>query len=150
MLIHPIDINILSSHIEANEKFQGGEVTFDVNIVGELYENQEDATLYNAMLSLQLVSKDEKTPLPYKCKLKLLGEFRVADNLPKDKKEEFVGVNGLTILYGSAREHILAITGRGPFPVICLPCISFRQDAKEFENKLVDKKTAKAKRSRKK
>jgi len=145
MLIHPEEILILSSYLEANQKFEGGEVTFDVNVQGELYEHRDDPTLYNAVLSLQLVSKNEKNPLPYKCKLKLAGQFRVSDKVAEKKKEEVVGVNGLSILYGSAREHILSITGRGPFPVIYLPCISFRSDSKEHEAQLMDSGTTKLK-----
>ena len=134
MLIQPEDIFILSSHIEANQKFGGGEVKFDVKVGGKLYENRDDPAIYNATLSLKLVSKNKSNPLPYKCKLELVGHFHVSDEVPSEKKEEIVGVNGLSILYGSAREHILSITSRGPHPSICLPCISFRKDAKEYES----------------
>lgn len=62
---------------------------------------------------------------PYEFELQVVGLFSVKENLPADKREGFAKINGASILYSVAREHLRVVTSVGPFPPIYLPTVSF-------------------------
>ena len=56
----------------------------------------------------------------------LVGFFGCRDGFPSPEDEEqFVRVNGSSMLYGAAREIVRSLTSRGPWGELMLPGISF-------------------------
>lgn len=67
---------------------------------------------------------------PYEFRISLVGMFACQDGaLQSEKETQFVRVNGSSMLYGIAREHIRALTAAGPWGAIIIPTMSF------YENK---------------
>ena len=67
----------------------------------------------------------EKNIGGYSITAELIGFFEVDNGLPEDRIEDIVTANGPAVLYGAARELVLLMTGRGPFPPFSLPCATF-------------------------
>ena len=77
-------------------------------------------------LGLRLgVGPKEKTKAPYRINLTIIGFFAVREDVPENQRETLVRITGSSMLYGMAREFIMAVTGRGPWPPVMLPTISF-------------------------
>jgi len=69
---------------------------------------------------------NEGQNFPYEFRLSLMGIFTCLDGvLDLEKETRFVQVNGSSMLYGIAREHIRALTSAGPWGAIILPTMSF-------------------------
>ena len=67
---------------------------------------------------------------PYKFDLSLIGLFLCKDGFPAPADEEqFVRVNGSSMLYGAARELVRSLTSRGPWGELFLPTLSFYDKA---------------------
>lgn len=62
---------------------------------------------------------------PYSFQLIYVGFFRVVKDFPADRIQQMVKVNGPALLYGAAREAIMYLTGRGRYPAVLLPSITF-------------------------
>jgi len=63
---------------------------------------------------------------PYKFQVNLVGMFACNDKaFDEGKENEFVRVNGSSMLYGIAREIVRSLTAAGPWGQIVLPTISF-------------------------
>jgi preprotein translocase subunit SecB len=79
--------------------------------------------------TLEISGKDENDdaePPPYRFRLRTVGFFRYAgEDLPEAEVAEVIGANGCSILYSSAREYLLLITGRAPWGQVRLPTMSF-------------------------
>jgi len=73
--------------------------------------------------------------IPYEFHIAMVGMFAFHNGAPADEKEtQFVKVNGSSMLYGMAREHIRALTAAGPWGAVILPTMSF------YDNKEPSKK----------
>ncbi|MGA2802674.1 MAG: hypothetical protein ABSE97_09965 [Verrucomicrobiota bacterium] len=72
---------------------------------------------------------------PYEFRIALMGMYACQDGVLQTEKEiQFVRVNGSSMLYGVAREHIRALTAAGPWGAIIIPTLSFYEkhpDVKE-------------------
>jgi preprotein translocase subunit SecB len=67
----------------------------------------------------------EKNVCAYAIMAELVGFFEIEKDWPDEKIDDVVAANGPAILYSAARELILLVTGRGPFPPFPLPSASF-------------------------
>jgi preprotein translocase subunit SecB len=75
-------------------------------------------------LSLQLPPRDNC--FPYTFEIVVVGRFRVdARQFQGEAAERLTDTNGPAVLFGAAREAIASVTGRGPYPPLCLPSITF-------------------------
>jgi len=68
---------------------------------------------------------DAQSPAPYQGSAEIVGIFTVDPAWPADKTEELVHINGSSILYGAAREMILAVTARSTHGEFLLPTLNF-------------------------
>jgi preprotein translocase subunit SecB len=69
---------------------------------------------------------EEGQNFPYTFKVSLIGFFASRDGFPSPADEEqFVRVNGSSMLYGAARELVRSLTSRGPWGELFIPSISF-------------------------
>jgi len=74
----------------------------------------------------------------YSVTMELIGFFDVDASLPEDRVEDVVAANGPAVLYGAARELVLLITGRGPFPPFSLPCATFIDETPSAQRKVAE------------
>ena len=68
---------------------------------------------------------DEKRPLAYEIAITVSGVFRVVAEMEPAAARRLAFVNGMSILYSSARETVLLLTGRFPAGPFVLPTLSF-------------------------
>lgn len=83
----------------------------------------ENLNEWRVVLDIQALSPDRS--IPYKIDLQVIGFFEVAPTFPEDKVPDLVRITGSSILYSGAREFVLGITSRGPWPAVQLPTLSF-------------------------
>ena len=82
---------------------------------------------------------------PYGFKISVIGIFAFQDGaLPGDKEKEFVRINGSSMLYGVAREHIRTITAAGPWGAIIIPTMSFYDNKEATPQEATESKSPKA------
>ena len=97
-------------------------VTIDTDV--GLGQHSDDPKWWMVTLGVHAKSPGEK-PIPYNMDLEVVGFFRVEPEVEKGKAPLLVQANGAAILYSAAREFLLTITGRGPWPPIALPTVNF-------------------------
>jgi preprotein translocase subunit SecB len=90
----------------------------------DVAQAERDPKRYQLTLRLKLVSVADKK-LGYTAEIQVVGVVRVADSWPDPAVQQLVQVNGPALLYGAAREMLCNITGRGPWPMVCLHSVSF-------------------------
>ncbi len=97
----------------------------DVDIGWEKVPNQAN----HWALRLQVTVKSTKPEAPcfYDCEFQVLGVVEFNGDMPEEKKEQIVAVNGLGILYSSVREMMTNVTARGPYGGVSLPTVNFIQ-----------------------
>lgn len=119
---------VTSSQVMANPHFSqenATELLFDSlksEVVMRLVEEGNDQWEVHLTVAHQ---PGEKENAPYEFELQLVGLFSVKEVVPEDKREGFAKVNGASVLYSVAREHLRVVTSAGPFPPIYLPTVSF-------------------------
>ena len=72
-------------------------------------------------------SGSAKHPFCYEIELHVVGIVEVSGDMEKEKREAIAAVNGLSLLYGAAREMVLNITARAPHGPYCLPSLNFAE-----------------------
>lgn len=82
---------------------------------------------WHVQLEVQIVPSKDK-PGPYEIEIKVHGFFLVHPTVPPAAVRQLLGVTGASILYSAAREHLLLVTGRGPWGALQLPTTSFAPD----------------------
>jgi preprotein translocase subunit SecB len=72
---------------------------------------------------------------PYEFRIALVGMYACQDGALQTEKEiQFVRVNGSSMLYGIAREHIRALTAAGPWGAIIIPTLSFYEKQPDLKD----------------
>lgn len=87
-------------------------------------QNGENPEKWQVVLNIS-VNPDEKEPGPYRIEIRMHGLFHVPGTRPRHEATRLLGVAGASILYSAAREHILMVTGRGPWGPLQLPTTTF-------------------------
>jgi preprotein translocase subunit SecB len=85
----------------------------------------EEPNRWRADLGIVVRPADENRPLPYEIAITVSGVFRVVAEMEPEKARKLAFVNGMSILYSSARETVLLLTGRFPAGPFVLPTLSF-------------------------
>lgn len=89
----------------------------------DMGQNKKDPSKFR--VALRIVSDEEKEETPYTFDVQLVGYFSVDVLKPFIGMDMFVYRNAVMILYSTAREVIASVTGRGPFPALILPTLTF-------------------------
>ena len=114
--------------VDAHLPDGGEEPDFDcpleVSTHVELYPHLEDEDRFQLRLIIER-DASELPPGAYQVEIEIYGFFSVSDDRVQKDKESMVRITGASILYGAAREHLLTVTGRGPWPALMLPTVSF-------------------------
>jgi len=95
-----------------------------INTQVELMQHREDPLRWQVILNVKTEAPEGQT-MPYKVDLQAVGFFVVAPEVEEVRRPKLVRANGAAILYSSAREFLLTITGRGPWPPVYLPTTNF-------------------------
>lgn len=139
--------------VEAEPGFSpGGEVAPPSRFQIEVAHSSAPRERWQVRLALR-ISPDKQHPGPYRIELDMVGFFRLATDVDKDEAARLLGVTGASILYSAAREHLLMVTGRGPWgpmqlPTTCLeplalrPVPQVRRAAKAVNSKKRQKESA--------
>ena len=118
-------------NIEANQEFDPQqpipEAGPDVPVGVQLFRHEEDPNRFQVGLVIG-GAKPAEGNLPYRIHLEIVGQFALDEGFEHDNREKLVQVNGASMLYSAAREMLLGLTGRGPWPPMLLPSISFLGD----------------------
>lgn len=97
--------------------------TISTNLLVDMGQNKKDPTKFRMML--RITSDDKKDEIPYTFDLQLIGYFSVPEVEPFFGMDVWVHRSAVMILYSTAREVIASVTGRGPFPALILPTLTF-------------------------
>ncbi len=108
---------------------QDGPVHLDQHVVH--VRTPDEPNRWHLELFLNHRSADAKHPFCYEVELHVIGIVEVHDSIEKGKREVIAAVNGLSLLYGAAREMVLNITARAPHGPFCLPSLNFAEVLKQ-------------------
>src|ERR1051325_3639855 len=90
-------------------------------------QNEEEPRKWAFEVSINLEDNTGKR-FPYVFHIVLVGFFEIAARYAEKNPngaELLAVVNGPAVLYSAAREQITMITGRGPYPEVILPTVTF-------------------------
>lgn len=89
-------------------------------------EMDNGETRQTVELTLKGGPKEGGAPFPYQFEIGYIGIFDGRE-LPADKRDDLVMVNGTSMLYGIAREVLLGLTARCDMGPMMLPSVQFAQ-----------------------
>ncbi len=113
--------------VEANPDYQPEEHDLDlggIETAVELAQHREDPCQWQVKLTISTPPAIAHS-LPYQVDLQVMGFFKVDPEFDEERRPKLVQANGAAILYSSAREFLLMVTGRGPWPALYLPTTNF-------------------------
>ncbi len=117
----------------ANSEFDPGveQQSPNVEVINEvrLMRHAEDENRWQVVLDIKTPPAEENLG-PYQLDIQVVGFFAVAPETPHDP-EKLVGITGSSMLYSAAREFVLGLSSRGPWPPIFLPTISYQSQPGE-------------------
>lgn len=118
------DYFVTGLSVKANLTGDGAEGVANVTTKVETAQHLSNKRDWKVALQINC-EPNEKNVGGYSVTMELVGFFEVDNDLPEDRIGDVVAANAPAILYGAARELILLITGRGPFPPFSLPSATF-------------------------
>jgi len=106
-------------------------------ITSSVMVNKENDCDFQLQVDIKSAPKEGQS-FSHEIELSVVGYFLV--NQEFKEKQKLVQITGASILYSAAREFLMAITSRGPWPPVMLPTFTFIPDA---ESEDAPKKQAK-------
>lgn len=102
------------------------EPNIHVNLETEKYSGDSgDKDTWRFELSVDSDDITSESEFPFTFGITIVGLFQVDENYPAEKADLLAEVNAPSVLYSSAREILINLTGRSSFSPILLPSISF-------------------------
>jgi len=124
---------------EYDLSFQDPRPRFEVRTT---VEHDEENGIYQVVLEITAEPEDEDSKIPYSIRLITVGLFAVDERFPD--REKLLKVTGASLLYSAAREFIITVTSRGPWPQVIIPTISFLPQKTKKTTRINSDKTKKA------
>lgn len=121
------------------EMIKEGQYGYDIKLDLEVSKIPGDSSDYQ----VQLTITTEELPghlKGYDVRISVVGFVTVDPSYDEKRQRDTVAILGPTLLYGSVREFLYAVTLRGPFPSIYLPTTSFIPAARPVEEAHAGKK----------
>ena len=110
--------------VSADPEFVPEEDPSEINYETKVaVESDIEKDIHQVSLEITAMPENEDERIPYAIHLIAIGLFQVDEDW--DDKEELLRINGASILYSAAREFIITISSRGPWPAAVLPTTSF-------------------------
>jgi preprotein translocase subunit SecB len=135
--------------VKANPIVEGTQVPLSgaANVITKVEAAQRADNKRDWKVALQLNCEPaEKNVGSYVVSMELIGFFEVDNDFAEDRIGDVVAANAPAILYSAARELILLITGRGPFPPLSLPSATFIDETPSSKKRVAEaQKAAEAK-----
>ena len=122
-----------NQQFDPEKEIQGALEHFFINAKASPVEPEIGVKEHSWSVELEIIQKKaEGTNYPYDFNISIFGFFTCKDGiLPTEKETQFVQVNGCSMLYGMAREHIRSLTATGPWGAIILPTMSFYEQKEQ-------------------
>ena len=123
--------------VKANPIVEGTQIPLagTPNVVTKVEAAQHADNKRDWKVAFQLNCEPTEKIGSYVVSMELIGFFEVDNDLPEDRIGDVVAANAPAILYSAARELILLITGRGPFPPLSLPSATFIDETPSSKKK---------------
>ena len=114
-------------------EWAGAMENFTVESTAVRLEDQPKTSSHSWSVEMVITQKSQKDQnFPYRFHVNLVGVFAFSEGARNAEEEnQFVRVNGSSMLYGIAREVIRSLTAAGPWGAVILPTISFYGDASQ-------------------
>lgn len=93
-----------------------------VTILARQHKEKTRERFFEVTIELQ---KQAIKRYPYNFKTTVVGYFEIHEQFPAEQAETMVNANAPALLYSAARELIASTTGRGLFPALTLPSVTF-------------------------
>lgn len=118
--------------VTADDEYEPSEKEITPNFeVKTSLEHDEANQVYQVVIEIVVEPEDEESKIPYSIHLIAVGLFFVNADFPDPEK--LLRITGASMLYSAAREFIITVTSRGPWPHVIIPTISFLSDKKQIE-----------------
>jgi preprotein translocase subunit SecB len=141
--LHLKNYFVTNLSIQANPVTEGSKIDLldgvNTSTTVETAQHIENKRDWKAAVQIKCSPKD-KNICAYLITVELVGFFEVDKELPEDKIADVVAANAPAILYSAARELILLVTGRGPFPPFALPSVTFIDETPSSKRQLEESK----------
>lgn len=127
--------NINNLHVESLNADQDGNfsamVSFDYNILCQ----KDNPRIKKMVMKFSITpNQEDETPrCPYAIDVEIEGIFSFPDDMPEEKVDLIVRVNGMTILYGILRGEIANVTGSFKSGKFILPTVMMQDVVKDIE-----------------
>jgi preprotein translocase subunit SecB len=131
-------VQALPEFAESDESSRGSSISWKIDV----HHPSELGLPWIVELQINIDPSNGKSS-PYKIRLTAVGVFVVSDDVPVEKIEALLRINGGSMLYSSSREFLFSITARSPNGPIYLPTIRILPK-KETSAKDQDSKTKKS------
>ena len=86
--------------------------------------NKENPKLFAVKLRIVVENKEGKLA-PYDVDVEAAGIFEVLPSMPIEEREEFVLINGCSVIFGAIRDQLLTLTSRSVRGPLLLPTVTF-------------------------
>jgi preprotein translocase subunit SecB len=97
----------------------------DLQVETDFRLHSTDSSRFLVELTLGMHGMPSR-PGSYEVSLVVQGFFAFIDSeIPSEQRDALISNAAPTILYGAAREMIVGLTSRGPFPALILPSVRF-------------------------
>jgi preprotein translocase subunit SecB len=116
-------------HFQPEPTYEPDPVTFDV--YGSVSQNKDEPNRWYNEIQIKSHT-DEKKNFPYSFDITIVGYFRLDGQHTQEHVNVFLYAHAPAILYAAAREVLATVTGRGPYPAIVLPSVSFIDDVEHM------------------
>lgn len=87
-------------------------------------DNKVDPKVFALKLRIVIENQQGKI-VPYDIDIEVAGIFSVIPTMPLEEREEFVLINGCSVLFGAIRDQILTLTSRSARGPLVLPTVNF-------------------------
>jgi preprotein translocase subunit SecB len=136
---------VTSLSVEANPAEDGAKSPLEDGVVTvtrvETAQHAENKRNWKVALQVNC-TPTEKNVCAYEAAVELVGFFEIDKELSEDRIGDVVAANAPAVLYSAAREIILLITGRGPFPPFALPSATFIDETPSSKKRAEESKKA--------
>ncbi len=110
------------------------EFTDIVTEYGKQPLNKKSNKEWQVDLKIEFIPPEERN-IPYSFSASIVGFFSIGPNISEEKLENFIEINGTSVLYSTLREIIHTLTAKGPFRALLLPTLCFQKDEKEIDQR---------------
>ena len=111
-------------HVAADPQYEPGRRTDKANFDVRTSVTKGEKGIYQVAVEITAEPEDENHRIAYSIHLIGVGLFTVSGKWKEPEK--LLRINGASMIYSAAREFLITVTARGPWPPVMLPAISFK------------------------